>query len=731
LLEEVVAARPGAARSKKDLAGYYNHLARVVAPHGNPLQTSDAIARCLVLWLDLADQTPDDPDVFKGLSISLNNLMFTEGFRGSGVNQVRWIRQAVGFAHAALRLHPNDGEMLRGVSLFTCNLAMCLGDQGKREEAVEELQGVIPFLEQGARANPAVSGALLGYGMTAERLARYLRGWDRRDEAAGVLLKAFALAETLARENPEAAASRKNLIDTASMAAAGLKDLGRPDEAIRCLMTGRAALDRAPRETRDSLVQDATSRLQFAGLMTLCKPELAADERAAREGLLDQALASLRRAAAAGWRDAAALKAAPIYQPIRGRAEYPALLAAVEAAARAPVPVAAGDRPADRDRPRPTAAVARSQEIRLARARILASIGQVQAATGRSERALGYLRQALPLQQQLVAEQPADVQRREDLAEIQLALGKTLADLGRADPAIAAMEAARGLYEALEGVSRDQAQFRDERVATLMALGRAYSEANRPGDSLAAWDRAQGELTRAIEEHPDDPRRWTDRALCSIRRRQEPLAACDLWRAWSLAPQAGDSNLMVLWASVVLFNGDREEYRRGCRRLLEPFGQTRNRLSWLHLAIALGLGEDAVDDWSRVVRMTQAAVAEYPIKASYLYHDVALVCLRAGRFEAALRALDESDRLGASWPARTLNDPVRAIACHRLGRRAEARSALEKAREWTNQNEKKGPPDVTYTLDSVGNWYRHMILCREAEALIVYDPIFPDDPFAR
>jgi hypothetical protein len=149
----------------------------------------------------------------------------------------------------------------------------------------------------------------------------------------------------------------------------------------------------------------------------------------------------------------------------------------------------------------------------------------------------------------------------------------------------------------------------------------------------------------------------------------------------------------------------------------------------LYLAITLGLGQDAVDDWSRVVRITQEAVHELPVRQSYNFHDLALVCLRAGRFEAALRALDESDGLGAGWPARTLNEPVRAIVCHHLGRHAEARSALEKARQWADQNEKKGPPDLT-ALNYLGDWYRHLILVREAEALIVYDPIFPADPFA-
>jgi hypothetical protein len=195
----------------------------------------------------------------------------------------------------------------------------------------------------------------------------------------------------------------------------------------------------------------------------------------------------------------------------------------------------------------------------------------------------------------------------------------------------------------------------------------------------------------------------------------------------------------VLWAALVLYSGDREEYRRGCRQLLERFGRTSNAFSRCYLAITLGLGEDAVDDYDRVVRITQEAVNQIsiPMRGSYVYHDLALICLRAGRFEDALRALDDADRLGSSWPAHTLNDPVRAIVCHRLGRHAEARAALEKARQWADQNAKKGPPDEktgppnVSNTDYVGNWYRHMILLREAEALIVYDPVFPADSFAR
>jgi tetratricopeptide (TPR) repeat protein len=218
--------------------------------------------------------------------------------------------------------------------------------------------------------------------------------------------------------------------------------------------------------------------------------------------------------------------------------------------------------------------VAKPPELRLARVRILAAIGQIQAEACRGEPGLESLRQSLHLQQELVAEQPADLERRAELAGIQLSLGKTLDDLGRADSAIAPLETARELYEALGHVARAKTRFRAERGVTFTALGRAYSNANRRADSAAAWARAQAELTLAIEEKPEDPQCWIDRGLFFIRRRQESRAAADLWRAWSLDPGANNWSRPVLWAALVLFSGEREEYRRGCRRLLERFGQT-------------------------------------------------------------------------------------------------------------------------------------------------------------
>jgi tetratricopeptide (TPR) repeat protein len=333
------------------------------------------------------------------------------------------------------------------------------------------------------------------------------------------------------------------------------------------------------------------------------------------------------------------------------------------------------------------------------------------------------------LQQQLADERPEDLERKADLAGTHLSLGRTFSGLGQSEAAVSSLGAALGLYEALDRGLAKGVRFRTERVATLVAMGRAYAKAGEAAESTAASEAALGELSAAIREKPEDPRGWIDRALFFIRRREESRADADLLRAWHLDPGADYWSRPVLWAALALYTGDRQEYRRECRRLLREFGQTSDAICRLYLAITLGLGDDAVDDWAHVVAMTQDTLSELNEHSSY-YHDLTLVYLRAGRLEDALRTLDKADRIGWGWPARTLNDPLRAIICHRLGRHAEARTALEKARRWAEANVRKGPPELT-SLDLVGDWYRHLILLREAEALIVYDPAFPADPFAR
>ena len=65
-------------------------------------ESSDAYQPSVTLRLELAEQTPDDPDVLEGLPKSLNDLALSRGFGGSAALQARLIRHALEFSHAAV-----------------------------------------------------------------------------------------------------------------------------------------------------------------------------------------------------------------------------------------------------------------------------------------------------------------------------------------------------------------------------------------------------------------------------------------------------------------------------------------------------------------------------------------------------------------------------------------------------------------------------------------------------
>lgn len=93
---------------------------------------------------------------------------------------------------------------------------------------------------------------------------------------------------------------------------------------------------------------------------------------------------------------------------------------------------------------------------------------------------------------------------------------------------------------------------------------------------------------------------------------------------------------------------------------------------------------------------------------------------RARRFEDSIRRLDEGIREqgGKSLPQDWV---FLALAHHQLGHGAEARRWLD--RFWTYKANEK--PDAFWDDLQI------RLLRREAEALILYDPIFPRDPFAH
>ena len=96
------------------------------------------------------------------------------------------------------------------------------------------------------------------------------------------------------------------------------------------------------------------------------------------------------------------------------------------------------------------------------------------------------------------------------------------------------------------------------------------------------------------------------------------------------------------------------------------------------------------------------------------------VLYRAGRLNDAIRRLEEGIRLrnGESLP---VDWPFLSMAHHRLGHRGEARRWLDRLRD----REPSTDPNKFWDELEI------RLLQSEAEAVILYDPVFPVDAFAH
>ncbi len=160
---------------------------------------------------------------------------------------------------------------------------------------------------------------------------------------------------------------------------------------------------------------------------------------------------------------------------------------------------------------------------------------------------------------------------------------------------------------------------------------------------------------------------------------------------------------------ALLAAGDRDGVRRAVADLLDRFGRTIDPEEAITVAWCCVLAPDAVADREALVRLAQNALK-----------TLGAALFRAGRFDEAIRRLEEGIPLrnGTNVPQAWA---FLAIAHFRLGHRNAAHHWLERLR---HHEPSRDPNQFWHELEI-------RLLRGEAEAVILYDPVFPDDPFAH
>jgi serine/threonine protein kinase/tetratricopeptide (TPR) repeat protein len=131
------------------------------------------------------------------------------------------------------------------------------------------------------------------------------------------------------------------------------------------------------------------------------------------------------------------------------------------------------------------------------------------------------------------------------------------------------------------------------------------------------------------------------------------------------------------------------------------------------------LSAEGVEDWSVPLRLAEYAVREQP-RVPWYQCALGIALCRAGRHEEAVQSSRTSLDLMPDWVGRGQNHVVLALACHRLGRRAEALKWLAQARSSLNAmnrtmaNNRFGFAGSYY----LGDWLCLNVLLNEAEQTI-------------
>jgi WD40 repeat protein/Tfp pilus assembly protein PilF len=242
------------------------------------------------------------------------------------------------------------------------------------------------------------------------------------------------------------------------------------------------------------------------------------------------------------------------------------------------------------------------------------------------------------------------------------------------------------------------------------------------GDAWRArgqWDRAEAAYNEALHARPLNATIRDALVRLHIERGHFDRAVATLAEAERLLPY--DDHLHQWLALVLLEAGDRDGWRRSTAAVLDRFGGTTN--SWMahSIARACASGPEATADPGVPIRLAEISVRGHDaFNKPIALNTLGAALYRAGRYDEAIRRLDEAAqaRGGASKPE---DWGFLAMAHHRLGHPDEARRWLDRLRE---HQPSADPAQFWAELEA-------RVLRSEAEAVILYDPVFPDDPFAR
>jgi hypothetical protein len=155
------------------------------------------------------------------------------------------------------------------------------------------------------------------------------------------------------------------------------------------------------------------------------------------------------------------------------------------------------------------------------------------------------------------------------------------------------------------------------------------------------------------------------------------------------------------------------EVQAACVKMAETWSESSGACDEAAVRLILKPGQPSAS-YERGLRLARAACRQEPAVSKFL-STLGIAEYRAGLVPEALATLTRSNALNQGKQPDDL--AFLAMAHQRLGRIAEARAMVDRLRDLMRQEDNQGDQARAFLA--------------EAEVVVLYDPIFPADPFAR
>jgi tetratricopeptide (TPR) repeat protein len=283
--------------------------------------------RSLEIRKSLAGANPGDA----ALQRELANAYFSvaEDLRqlGRRAECLKADQMAVEICEKEARAYPSDAVAQDKLAVAHHNTSVALRDMGEFKEAVSESEKAIGIEQKAIEANPVVSTYKHNQAYFRTQRAAVLRRLGRQDEVVQECREAAQTWQALADAHPTLLGYRISLASVAGMRGKALQQLGRLREAVAAYREAIDRMEKLPQRTSNG---HYSTTCYYALLYGIAREKgsglTPADAHAAGE----QAMATLRRAIAAGYRNAAHMRKDTDLDSLRQRPDFENVLADLE-----------------------------------------------------------------------------------------------------------------------------------------------------------------------------------------------------------------------------------------------------------------------------------------------------------------------------------------------------------------------------------------------------------------